>query len=265
VTTVNPRRRHPLAALALILVALVATGFAYTAVSGASGDTATAAATAASQTQIEEGKQLYLEGCSSCHGLGAEGLGDYPTLIGVGAAAVDFQVSTGRMPLAKPEAQAPAKEVQYSDEEIAALAAYVASLGPGPAIPTAEDLDLSDTDLAVGGELYRTNCAQCHGVSGKGGALTEGKYAPTLEGVSAKDIWQAMATGPSNMPVFGDQTLRPEDKRDIINYVETITTSPDPGGAGLGRLGPVTEGLFIWVVGRGALIGVSVWIGVKAA
>jgi ubiquinol-cytochrome c reductase cytochrome c subunit len=267
VTTVNPRRRHPLAAFALILVALMVTGFAYTAVSGASGDTATAAAAAhaASQTQIDEGKQLYLEGCSSCHGLGAEGLGDYPTLIGVGAAAVDFQVSTGRMPLARPEAQAPRKGVQYTDEEIAALAAYVASLSPGPAIPTAEDLDLSDADLAIGGELYRTNCAQCHSVSGKGGALTQGKYAPTLEGVSAKDIWQAMVTGPSNMPVFGNETLRPDDKRDIIKYIETITTQPDPGGANLGRLGPVTEGVFIWVVGLGALIGVSVWIGVKAA
>lgn len=264
-STVTARRRHPLAALALILVALVLAGFAYSAASAASGSTATAASQAASQTLIDEGKQLYLEGCSSCHGLGAEGTETGPTLIGVGAAAVDFQVSTGRMPLARPEAQAPRKPEQYTEEEIAALAAFVASLSPGPAIPTEADLDLSDADLAVGGELYRTNCAQCHSVSGQGGALTQGKYAPSLEGVSAKDLYQAMLTGPANMPVFGDDTLRPEDKRDIIKYVQTITTSPDPGGASLGRLGPVTEGLFIWIVGLGALIGVSVWIGVKAA
>jgi ubiquinol-cytochrome c reductase cytochrome c subunit len=265
VTTVTARRRHPMAALALLLVALFVTGFGWAAATSAQGETATTAATAASQTQIDEGKQLYLEGCSSCHGLGAEGTDNGPTLVGVGAAAVDFQVSTGRMPLARPEAQGPTKPVQYSDEEIAALAAFVASLSPGPAIPSEDDLDYTDADLAIGGELYRTNCAQCHGVSAKGGALTYGKYAPTLEGVSAEHIYEAMLTGPSNMPVFGDQTLTPEDKQAIIKYIETITTSPDPGGANLGRLGPVTEGLFIWIVGLGALIGVSVWIGVKAA
>lgn len=264
-TTVTARRRHPMAAMALLLIALVATGFAYAAATSTSGATASAAADAASQTLIDEGKQLYLEGCSSCHGLGAEGTKNGPTLIGVGAAAVDFQVSTGRMPLARPEAQAPRKAPQYTDEEIAALAAYVASLSPGPAIPSAEDLDYTDAELAVGGELYRTNCAQCHGVSGSGGALTYGKYAPSLEGVTPQHIYEAMLTGPSNMPVFGDQTLTPEDKQAIIKYIETITTSPDPGGTSLGRLGPVTEGVFIWVVGLGVLIGFAVWIGVKAA
>lgn len=264
-TTATARRRHPMAALALLLVALFVTGFGWAAATSASGETATTAANAASQTQIDEGKQLYLEGCSSCHGLGAEGSDQGPTLVGVGAAAVDFQVSTGRMPLARPEAQGPIKPKQYTDEEVAALSAFVASLSPGPAIPSESDLDYTDADLAVGGELYRTNCAQCHGVSGMGGALTHGKYAPSLEGVSPEHIYEAMLTGPSNMPVFGDQTLTPEDKRAVIKYIETITTSPNPGGASLGRLGPVTEGLFIWVVGLGALIGVSVWIGVKAA
>ena len=48
----------------------------------------------------------------------------------------------------------------YTDEEIAALAAYVASLGPGPAIPTRRASSTPrNADLARGGELFRTNCA----------------------------------------------------------------------------------------------------------
>lgn len=259
------RRRHPLAGIAVLLAGLVASGFAYAVATSTAGDTATAAAAVATQTQIEDGKRLYLEGCSSCHGLGAEGTEGIPSLIGVGAAAVDFQVSTGRMPLARPEAQGPTKPNIYSDEEIAAMAAYVASLAPGPAIPSAEDLDHGDADLGTGGELFRTNCAQCHGVTGGGGALTWGKLAPSLRDVDAKTIYEAMITGPGNMPVFSDATLTPEDKQAVIKYIETITAAPERGGVGLGKMGPVTEGMLIWVVGLGALIGFSVWIGAKAA
>jgi ubiquinol-cytochrome c reductase cytochrome c subunit len=66
------------------------------------------------------------------------------------------------------------------------------------------------------------------------------------------------------MPVFGDNQLTPEDKRAIINYVQTITDMPDPGGAGIGRIGPVSEGLVIWVVGVAALLFGIFWMGSKA-
>ena len=100
----------------------------------ASVQPAQAAVAVGSETSVEKGRQLYLEGCSSCHGLQAQGTQSGPTLIGVGAAAVDFQVSSGRMPLAQPGAQAPTKPSSYSEEDVAAMAAYVASLAPGPAI-----------------------------------------------------------------------------------------------------------------------------------
>lgn len=253
-------RRHPAALLVVLGVALGTTGATYAAVTAQTEPKVTTP----SATQVDQGKQLFLEGCSSCHGLQAQGTTDGPSLIGVGAAAVDFQVGTGRMPMAAPGVQAPAKKVVYTDDEIAALATYVASLGAGPAIPTAEELSTEDTELALGGELFRTNCAQCHSVSARGGALSEGRWAPNLLNSSDKHIYEAMLTGPQAMPVFGDKTLTPKDKQNIIRYINELKKQENPGGAGLGRLGPVTEGLFIWVAGLGALLAVAVWIGARA-
>lgn len=254
------RRRHPLAAAALLLLALGAAGAGYAAIA----NTQPAEAAIGSQTQVEEGNKLYLEGCSSCHGLEGQGTATGPSLIGVGAAAVDFQVSSGRMPLAAPGAQAVAKDPSYTEEEITALAAFVASLAPGPAIPTAEQLDFADADVAQGGVLYRVNCAQCHQAAAQGGALTQGKYAPSLMGATPKDMYEAMVTGPQSMPVFADSTLPEQDKKAIMAYVTSMQEASSPGGLALGRLGPVTEGLFAWTAAAAALIGAAVWIGIKA-
>jgi ubiquinol-cytochrome c reductase cytochrome c subunit len=265
------RRRHPLAGALLLLLALVVTGGVYAAF------TSTGMARAASTddpSQIAKGRQLFLEGCSSCHGLNAEGVtGEVagglqqagPSLIGVGAAAVDFQVGTGRMPAAQPGSQIKQKPVQYTQDEIDALAAYIASLGPGPAIPTDQDLDTTNADLQVGGELFRTNCSQCHNFDGSGGALSGGRYAPNIRNTDPRHIWEAMITGPQSMPVFSNDTLTPDEKRDIIKYVQHLKTQPNPGGMSLGRLGPVPEGLFLWVVGLGAVTLVAVWIGVRSS
>ncbi len=162
-----------------------------------------------------------------------------PGLIGVGAAAVDFQVGTGRMPLQANGPQARVKEPQFNDEQTAQLAAYVGSLGPGPAIPEAQYLDPKKGDPAAGGGLFRTNCAMCHNVVGAGGALTRGKYAPNLSEVSPKHLYEAMQTGPQNMPIFNDANLTPDDKRDIISYIREVSENPSPGGFKLGSLGPV--------------------------
>ncbi|GAA1559224.1 c-type cytochrome [Kribbella sancticallisti] len=222
--------------------------------------------------QIEEGRKLFAVGCSSCHGLNAEGGGNGegevagPSLIGVGAAAIDFQVGTGRMPAVQPGAQIPEKPPVYTQAEIEALAAYVASLAPGPAVPAEESYDITnvtDDQIARGGELFRTNCTACHNFAGKGGALPNGRYAPSLMDSTPRHIYQAMLTGPQQMPVFSDQVLQPDDKRDLIAYVVALQEQKDPGGFGLGRLGPVSEGLWGWLVGIGLLVGVAVWIGAK--
>jgi ubiquinol-cytochrome c reductase cytochrome c subunit len=252
-------RRHKATGLAVLMVGLLTTGIGYAAVTGS----AEASAPTATTSQIEEGKKLYLEGCATCHGLAAQGSTDGPSLIGVGAASVDFQVRTGRMPLALPANQAPVKPTIYSSDEIEALAAFVASLAPGPAIPTEEQLNTEEANLAEGGELFRTNCAQCHNFAGKGGALSEGKYAPTLMDSDAKTIYEAMLTGPQSMPNFPDTTLPEEEKQAIIKYIENLQSGEAPGGLALGSFGPVTEGVFIWTAGLGALLAAAVWIGAK--
>lgn len=252
-------RRGPLASVALILIGLVATGGAYAAFSSTS---ANASADLTSPAVINEGEKLFAANCATCHGQQAQGTENGPTLVGVGSAAVDFQVGTGRMPMQMSGPQAQAKPVQFTDEQIQALAAYVASLAPGPAIPSQSQLE--GGDVAAGGELFRINCAMCHNVAGAGGALTEGKYAPQLTHVTAAHVYEAMLTGPQNMPVFNDLNLTPEEKKDIISYLSYIESNPSAGGLELSNLGPVSEGLFLWVFGLGAIVALTVWITAKS-
>ncbi|MFE7860387.1 c-type cytochrome [Streptomyces sp. NPDC057403] len=260
----SARRRHPMAALVVLLLALACTGGLYAVFAPASkaqaDDTAQSLA-------IDEGKKLYSVGCATCHGTGGQGTTDGPSLVGVGAAAVDFQVGTGRMPAQQPGAQIPKKKVIYTQAEIDQLAAYIASLGAGPSVPTKAQYGPDGADIAKGGELFRTNCAQCHNFTGKGGALTHGKYAPPLEGVAPKHIYEAMQTGPQNMPSFPDTTLSEQNKKDIIAYLNAVNgdDTESPGGLELGGLGPVSEGLFAWVFGLGALIAVAVWVAARTA
>ena len=265
------RRRGPLAGLMVLLLGLILTGTVYAAFSPATAQKAGKS----DEQLIQQGRELFLVGCAFCHGQNGEGItsskGQYgPSLVGVGGAAVDFQVGTGRMPMAQPGQQAEAKKKVYTQEEIDALAAYVASLGPGPAIPTPDDYTLEGLSedekraaISRGGQLFLTNCTACHNFDGSGGALPRGRYAPSLKGVSEKHMYEAMLTGPQQMPVFSDQVLQPDDKRDVIAYLKALQEQKDPGGFGLGRLGPVSEGLWGWLVGIGLLVGVAVWIGAK--
>ena len=257
------RRRSPIVATTLLFGALVAVGGVYAVAT--SVQPANAAVSAGSETQVEQGHRLYLEGCSSCHGMAAQGSQNGPTLVGVGAAAVDFQVGSGRMPMGAPGAQAPAIDPpRYDDDQISSMAAYVASLAPGPAIPTAEQYDYAHADQARGGELFRINCSQCHQAAGQGGALTQGKYAPNLMGAEPKEIYEAMITGPQSMPVFSDAQIPTENKKEIIAYVTALQEDPSPGGLTLGKLGPVTEAAFLATAVVAVLITMAVWIGIKA-
>jgi ubiquinol-cytochrome c reductase cytochrome c subunit len=121
-----------------------------------------------------------------------------------------------------------------------------------------------DGEVAEGGELFRTNCAMCHNFAGQGGALTQGKYAPSVMGVEPVHIYEAMITGPQSMPVFSDKTLTPKEKLSIIKWIKAAEKEPQLGGVALGRVGPVTEGLLVWTLGLGLLIGIAVWLAAKA-
>jgi ubiquinol-cytochrome c reductase cytochrome c subunit len=247
----------------VLLFGLVVAGVLFSALAPASAN----GSTKADDELIEQGRDLFTVGCSSCHGLNAEGVvtkdsKNYgPPLIGVGAAAVWFQISTGRMPLQQPNVQAQQKENIYSDDEIEQIAAYIGSLAPGPGLPDPADYDPSQGDIAVGRDFFQTNCTACHNFAGSGGALPQGGYAPSLMDTSSLDIYLAMLTGPGQMPVFSDDVMTPEDKRDIIAYVDHLKTQTDYGGSAIGSIGPVSEGLWGWLTGIGALVLVAVWIG----
>ncbi|SDB80122.1 menaquinol-cytochrome c reductase cytochrome c1 subunit precursor [Raineyella antarctica] len=260
----STRRRHPAAKPLILVLALFLVGAVYALVIPSSQ---VSAAPGLSQ-QVQEGKALFQVSCSSCHGLNGEGTSQGPSLVGVGAASVDFQMGTGRMPMARPGQQAPRKDSEFSPEEISAISSYVATLGPGPGIPAASVVDpskLTDEELARGGDLFKTNCSACHNVSGQGGALPNGKYAPPLTGVQPVHIYEAMRIGPQQMPVFSKNVITDEDATQIIGYLETVQNRNPGGGLSLGNLGPVTEGLWAWVVGIGGLVVIATWIASKGA
>ncbi|WP_062311577.1 cytochrome bc1 complex diheme cytochrome c subunit [Demequina rhizosphaerae] len=254
-------RYHRAAPVVLVLLLLGLIAGIAAAVSTASS----AEATTATADDVTEGQKLFAANCASCHGLDAQGTdGVAPSLVGVGAAAVDFQVGTGRMPMQASGPQAIAKRPQFSAEEISQLAAYVASLGAGPAVPTAEQVDPELGDAANGMELFRTNCAMCHGSVGGGGALTQGKYAPNLWETTPTHIYEAMLVGPQSMPVFNDANIDPEGKRDIIAFLKAQDEG-SPGGLRLGAIGPVAEGMWGWLVALGLIIASTVWIGARSS
>lgn len=219
---------------------------------------------------LRTGKQLFETSCVSCHGANLQGVPDRgPSLIGTGEAAVYFQVSTGRMPAMRGEAQAPSKPPHFDESQIDALGAYVQANGGGPTVPRDDhgavaQESLIGGDVARGGDLFRLNCASCHNFTGKGGALSSGKYAPDLGDANPAQIYTAMLTGPQNMPKFSDRQLTPDEKRDIVAYVRESAETPSYGGYGLGGFGPAPEGMAMWIIGMVAAIGVAMWIGSRA-
>jgi ubiquinol-cytochrome c reductase cytochrome c subunit len=223
---------------------------------------------------VAKGQELYTNSCITCHGANLQGVPEHgPSLIGVGEAAVYFQVSSGRMPMARQEAQAKRKpplpifnpDTEEGAANLDALGAFIQASGGGPTTPSDANFALSGPDTARGGELFRLNCASCHNFTGRGGALSSGKFAPILDPASDAQIYTAMLTGPQNMPKFSDRQLTPEEKKDIIGYINSVRGgyNNNPGGNPLGGIGPMSEGFIVFVVGITAMIGFSMWLGAK--
>jgi ubiquinol-cytochrome c reductase cytochrome c subunit len=208
--------------------------------------------------QVAAGHQLFEAECSSCHGTNAEGTTNGPSLIDAGAAAADFYLRTGRMPLNDPHEQATQHRPAFPPAEISDLVAYVASLDDGPPIPT-----VLPGNLPQGYLLYSENYAECHNIAGAGGALGFGDIVPSLTNASALDVVEAARVGPAPMPVFSAQTLTNQQISDVAAYVEYLHRPNDRGGLGLGHLGPIPEGFVGWVVGMGALLLAARLIGTR--
>jgi ubiquinol-cytochrome c reductase cytochrome c subunit len=219
---------------------------------------------------LRTGKQLFDTSCVSCHGANLQGVPDHgPSLIGVGDAAVYFQVSTGRMPAMRGEAQAMRKDPIFDEGQVDAIGAYVEANGGGPTTVRNPDGSLAmhslrGQDLGRGGDLFRLNCASCHNFTGKGGALSSGKFAPDLGEANEQQILTAMMTGPQNMPKFSDRQLSFDAKKDIIGYVRTAAEEHSPGGYGLGGFGPAPEGMAAWIIMMVGAIALALWIGARS-
>jgi ubiquinol-cytochrome c reductase cytochrome c subunit len=223
------------------------------------------------QSYIAIGRQLLATICSSCHGTEANGVNPEggatigPNLQGVGAATVDFWVSSGRMPATDVKAvEAERRESRLTPRQALEIAAFVNSLDPSvPAVPYPH---LQGADQSVGMSLFALNCAACHTIEGTGDALAYGTNAPSLQNrsVTAQQVAEAIRTGPANMPRFSGN-LTDAQVRDIVSYVTGRLQHPDnPGGFGLGGVGPVAEGFVALLIGVGGLALVCFWIGERS-
>jgi ubiquinol-cytochrome c reductase cytochrome c subunit len=233
------------AVIAWILVAPAVVGQTPAASEGASVSQASGA-----------GAAIYLHSCASCHGPQGAGTLDGPDIRNAGAALVDFVLRTGRMPLAAPNLQMQRGTPLFSDADRAALTAFVASLGSGPAIP---NVDTQGADVANGRSLYVANCAACHGPAGGGGSVGGGFVAPNLDQSDAQTVAEAVITGPGPMPRFSSS---PDQLRDLSAYVIGLRTAPHPGGLTAPTVGPVTEGFIAGIALLGLLL-VARFIGVR--
>ena len=272
----NRKVKRTLAGAFALTVGLTGAGVLATALTP---DAQVATAQRDDQALIQEGNDIYDVACITCHGANLQGVEDRgPSLIGVGAGSVYFQVHSGRMPMMSNDAQAERKTPRYTEQQTLALAAYVAANGGGPDIVYNEDGSLAmeelrganyhgqiqPEDVARGGELFRMNCASCHNFTGQGGSLSSGKYAPSLAPANEQEIYQAMLTGPQNMPKFSDRQLSADEKKDLIAYIKSASETPSPAGWDLGGLGPVAEGLAMWIIGITALCAAAMWMGSRS-
>lgn len=210
--------------------------------------------------EVEEGRELFVNACSSCHGIDGEGTDLGPSVVGSGAAGAHFMLSTGRMPLDDPNHQPIRKPAAFDPEQIEQISQYVASLGPGPEIP---DVDLDDADLVLGQQLYSENCGACHSSAGAGGAVGAGLEAPALTHSTPVQVVEAMRIGPGAMPVFQEETLSKEEADSIAKYLVYLREVPDPGGLGMRRIGPIAEGAVAWLVGIGLFVLICRFVGEK--
>jgi ubiquinol-cytochrome c reductase cytochrome c subunit len=219
--------------------------------SGARGDAAL----------VQRGRDLYAESCAGCHGEDLRGRSEQgPSLIGAGAAAADFYLSTGRMPIASPTDEPVRAEPAFPRRDIEALVAYVGAFG-SRAIPTA---DPARGSVARGKEAFTERCAGCHQVVARGGIVT-GAFVPALQEATPRQLAEAVRVGPYLMPRFSARQVSQAELDDLAAYAQFTRDPDDRGGWGIGNLGPVPEGLVAWLLAGTVLLGVARWLGERAA
>ena len=221
----------------------------------------TRASPSPSSSLLAGGRALFLSSCAACHGMNAEGIrGRGPSLHGVGALAADFYLQTGRMPLPSSRSQPLRTSPAFSQAQIKALVAYVASFG-GPPIPTVNPRAGS---LADGQQLFGLDCAGCHTIQGQGGIVT-GAIVPSLNQATSTQVAQAIRVGPYVMPRFGPGELSSGQIDSIARYVQSLQHPEDRGGWGIGRIGPIPEGMVAWLLAAAALLLIARLLGERTS
>ena len=215
---------------------------------------------------VTRGRHLYGPYCIACHG--ANGMGvigsrsegqkrEGPPLAGVGALAADFYLRTGYMPLHEVGKEPRRSRVLFSEDEIRALVAYVASLGHGPPVPKPRP---ERGSISEGLKLFTDHCAGCHQIVAQGGFLTGG-VAPPLDRATPTQVAEAIRIGPYLMPRFSPRQITPAQVNSIVRYVEYAKNPDDRGGWAIGHIGPIPEGFVTWFIGMTALVAVCMVIG----
>lgn len=238
----------------------------------------------AAQT-AEEGQAVYDQNCASCHQPGGVGVaGAFPPLAGNPRVADPEYVSgvvrdglTGPLEVLGQayDGVMPAF-AQLSDAEVAAVAAYVASLSGGttptttpattiPAGPVAGDADqgrelfLGASRLVNGGAA----CVSCH-AAGSSGLFGGGALGPDLTqafarlgGEAGLTAWLSNPPSPTMMPLFSERPLTADEIAHITAYLAAADSAGEPAGGGgwfllAGLAGLAALILFLALAVRGA-------------
>ncbi len=285
------RRSRRLLAGPVLVVAVGAVAFGFFAGLGATSS-ATQPIVSQNPQVLAQGQYLFDVHCSACHGVDGVGQGarHVPSLVHVGAAAADFYLITGRMPLNTIGDQAQQHTPYFTTSQIEDLVSYIADLPridhstlQGPGIPSILPLcskpriaavhgdqagnggtDPNCVTLAYGQETFALNCSQCHQITGAGGIVSNGMIVPSLKNVPPLVVAEAMRVGPQPMPRFGPGQLNEKQLSAVVQYVEYLHHPADRGGLTVSGFGPVAEGFVGILAGLGLLLFASRMIGTRA-
>jgi cytochrome c oxidase cbb3-type subunit III len=169
----------------------------------------------------EMGQRLFLNSCAQCHGSDAGGSKGFPNLTdrdwlyGGSPENIKATIVNGRGGVMPPFPQ-------LDSIQIVDVANYVRSLSGLPA---------DDLKAARGTEVFKSNCAACHGADGKGnialGApnLTDKTW---LYGGSEATIIETVTKGRMAMMPAQDKVLSPEKIHLLTAYVWGLSNNKQP-------------------------------------